>query len=628
MSKKSGSRRKKDQFAKNSDEVLSARTARRYLYTILATGIVIIPVGFSWVLGTSNAYFYMTIWLAAILAVGILWAAYKQLITLVYTPFFLVLAIWLAAKLITTITSIYPYHSFWGTYLNWSDGFIYALAVAVIAAATVTLRLENRRIIRLVGLLTAEAVLFSAITIGQAVADGFFYQKVRPVSPLGNADFFLSYLLLFLPMLLVLLVIYIRKRRWWRVGLYGTGSVLMLLAIFVSMPTHLQTILLPAFESGKVDTSGVQDTTKTVTAGNFTQDEANIERWTEWKYGLQFGLSRPLVGTGPSTTGQAFVNAIANHSIDLNGWNDGLIMDHSHNDMIEQFSQEGLLGLLGYLALWGVFIGIMANGWRNIETKMRPFAIGLTGGLLLWFGFNQLLFTTIVSGVIVMVWAALLLTMVKSVRSVDRKSPLILVLCISAVLLFASFWVVKYLNADSMIETAIQNGNQTIHSSAGESASAIEQTRLFDETLTSNATNQLPDEPYFSEEAAIAAIEAYPLSSDPIFQKTQAENALKYSRRMLSEEPNSAEYLQVAGTIEYLVAPSGSMNEKSGLVKMNQAISYAPNYLAYYLSAAENASNKKDYQTARLFVNEGMLAPLTSSQKSQLEKLAMALPDQ
>ena len=171
MSKKSGARRSKSHVARSDDELsLSVRAARRRVYVLLCLGLLVVPFGFSSIPGGTNASYYMTVILAAGLAVCLLWAVYKKAISLVYTPFFVALGLWIGIKLLTTFTSIQPYHSFWGSYREWSDGFVYAFAIAVIAFVIITLRLDGRRTARLIGLVTAEAVVFSAITIGQAIS--------------------------------------------------------------------------------------------------------------------------------------------------------------------------------------------------------------------------------------------------------------------------------------------------------------------------------------------------------------------------------------------------------------------------------------------------------------------------
>src|SRR4029077_8928758 len=109
-------------------------------------------------------------------------------------------------------------------------------------------------------------------------------------------------------------------------------------------------------------------------ANNFTQTDANLERWTEWKIGIALGERRPLVGTGPGTTGQAFL--ADNTGLDLKGWDHSRVMNRSHNDVIEQFSQEGILGLVAYLVLWAVLAWILARNWRHIDAPNRPYAWG------------------------------------------------------------------------------------------------------------------------------------------------------------------------------------------------------------------------------------------------------------
>jgi O-Antigen ligase len=624
MSKKS-SRRKK---AERNEDLLSARVAKRYLYVIASVGLLVIPLGLSGVPGGFNASYYMTVWLAAILAIGTLWAAYKKAISLQYSPFFIALGIWLAAKLLTTLTSIQPYHSYWGTYRNWSDGFLYALSVSVIGVVLITLRLERHLAVRLIGLLTVEAILFAAIAIGQAVAQGILYQKVRPDSPLQNADYFLSYLLLFLPLILILLVIYARKQRWWRTTLYGLASLIMLTALFVSLPTHLQTILLPAFENGKADTTSGSQDTSSITASNFTQDTSNAARWAEWKYGLQFGLSHPILGTGPSTTTQEFDSAIAHHNINLKGWDDGNVMNRSHNDLIEQFSQEGLIGLAAYLALFAVFITILVKQWHYIEPKSRPYAAGLAADLVFWFGFNQLLFTTVVAGVVMIVWMALLISMTGSARPVTNHASMLIVTSVTLIMAASGIWIGVYYVNDVMVDIAINTNNQLLSQPASSSTNS---SWLQDEALTFSAANRIPEEPYYDEMAALTSTYTYSQVStaNQIEQNSQASNALNYARHALSDDPNSPEYLELLGDIQYTVSPVGSKQSRAGLDEINKAISIAPNWVDLYANTADNAAAKKDYVTVHKYLTLGLAAPGMSKQNlEQLRKTEASLPQQ
>ena len=136
-----------------------------------------------------NKAFYLIVLTATLALIGLWWAVGVKALKLVTTPFFIGVGVWLVAKLITTVTSMLPAVSFWGTYEVWADGFVYALAVATIAAVIVNLRLDTKRIARLVHILGIPVLVFATMTIYQAVQEGFFfYQKVRPDSPLLNAD--------------------------------------------------------------------------------------------------------------------------------------------------------------------------------------------------------------------------------------------------------------------------------------------------------------------------------------------------------------------------------------------------------------------------------------------------------
>lgn len=645
MSKKKSNRRNKrsesvtqtaqaqtPQKMKSVEKISPARGENSILFFILSAGLLSIPIGFFPTgSGEYNASFFAVVFLAVVLAVGLMWAVLRKTISIVYTPFFAAIGVWLAAKLLTTSTSILPYHSFWGTYKEWSDGFMFAFSISVIAGAVLMLKLNNKRIARLVGLLSFEAVALAAITVGQAINQGFFYQKVRPNTPLGNADYFISYSMLFLPVLIALLIAYILKRQWYRVAIASVGSLVLLMGLFVSMPTHLQTILLPAFENGKVDTTSTTQESKSISATNFTQDESNTERWSEWKFGLQFGLNRPFVGTGPSTTMQAFQAAEAHDSIDLRTWNDTNVMNRSHNDLIEQFSQEGLVGLIAYIALLATFIVIIVRRRRLIESSMRPLALGLAVGLTLWFIFNQLLFTTVFSGVIVAVWVAFLLTIVGSTKSAEGRKPLILLATVTVVIVVTGIWIGVYYVEDSLVNGAINASRQLSTQTAGSSPSDIHNSLENIALTNANAANMIKSEPYYSEQAAFSYLYAatQALNSDPADAQSEANESLHYAKLMLASDLNSPEYLDVAGNIEYLISPMGSAQSQDGLNDVNKAIKLAPNEVSLYSSVAANAIGREDYITARKYIALGLAAPSNPVfNKQPLRNLESKLPAQ
>ena len=146
-----------------------------------------------------------------------------------------------------------------------------------------------------------------------------------------------------------------------------------------------------------------------------------MQRWAQWGLGLKLGSFRPLVGTGPSTTGEAFI--AKQNQLDLKNWDHDQVMQNSHNDLIEQFSQEGLIGLAAYIFLWGIFVWVIFKNRRRIEPGGKSYALGIGLGLLVWFGFNQLLFTTVFPGLIEWVWIALLLSLVHAQTSSSSFLP-------------------------------------------------------------------------------------------------------------------------------------------------------------------------------------------------------------
>jgi O-Antigen ligase len=588
-----------------SEEASQSRW-RTGLYWFLVVALVAIP--FDLAPGYMHPYnkaFYLIVLTAAV-ALIVLWIAVgTKAIKLVYTPFFVGVGAWLLAKLVTTFTSILPATSFWGTYETRADGFVYALAVAVIACVLITLRLDTKRIVRLIHILGAQAVIFAVMTIAQAIQEGFFYQKVRPDSPLLNADFFISYTLLFWPLAIVLLVVAIKRRNWVKTAVYLVSVLILSGSLFVTLPTHLQTILLPSFENGKKDSSGILDAQSNVTASNFTADQQNMQRWSEWGLGLKLGSYDPLFGTGPSTTGNAFIQR--QNQLDLSTWDHDTIMDNAHNDLIEQFSQEGLLGLGTYLFFWAMFIWVLLRHRQQIESAARPYAIGLGLGLICWFTFDQLLFTTLIVGIIEWTWIALLISMSKVAEPKPGFWPKLTLGTTSIGLIIISIFVIHGYIDDAYVFYA-ESVNATIKSGDFNNLSNAQVVYFAKQAAQQQAAaaDDLPFVGYYANDAALSLIDLYiDAPQDPDRQQAAA-NALKYAKQAVADNPYAPGYIQTLGGIEYYLAPAGSPQEAAGIALMNKAIFLTPATAAWYNDAAAIASIKHDYRLARAYLEQGI----------------------
>ena len=600
---------------------------RTGIYWFLTIALAAIPFGFEpGYMHPYNKAFYLIVVVASVALLALWIAVGRRAMKLVYTPFFIGVGAWLLAKLVTTFTSMLPATSFWGTYEIWADGFVYALSVAVIAGVLITLRLDTKRIVRLIHILGLQAVIFAAAGIVQAFQEGILYQKVRPDTPLLNADFFLSYGLLFWPLSIVLLVVSIHRRRWAKTALYGVSTLILSGALFVTMPTHLQTILLPTFFNGKKDVSGVSDTSTNVTASNFTEDSANMERWSEWRLGLKLGSYDPLFGTGPSTTANAFIQR--QNQLDLRTWNHDSIMNNAHNDLIEQFSQEGLLGLAAYLFFWIVFVWVIIKNRHRIEPAARPYAIGLGLGLICWFAFNQLLFTTIIVGLVEWTWIALLISMTKAAEPQPNFWPKLAVGSTAIGLVIISIFVIHSYIDDSYVFNA-ETVNNTIKSGGFASLTNAQLTYIakLSAQQQNSAADDLPFVGYYANDAALSDIDLYiDAPSDPDRQQA-ATNALKYAKQAVADNPYAPGYIQTLGGIEYYLAPVGSKQEAAGVAMMNEAINLTPAASAWYNDAAAIAIIKKDYPLARSFVVRALKIAKNPSDRALLESNLAKLPN-
>lgn len=539
------------------------------------------------------------------------------------TSLFIPLALLLVAKLVTTLTSILPVKSFWGDYGVWSDSLLFYSLLAVLLLVILALDFRPAEIKRLIKLVIIQATILAIFVLAEAVRTGIFYQKVRPNSLLGNADFYLSYALLVFPVVVAALLRHHKNTK--SAAMYGLMAFLLALSMFVTLPTHLQTIALPFFFKGKPDVSGIEDVNANIGLTNFTQTSQNTERFAEWKNGIIMGMQRPLIGTGPSTTRQAFYAFY--DKLDLSQWNHKYQMSHPHNDVIEQFSQSGLLGLAAYLAFWIWLAVLLVRRRSKIQPDMQIYAAGVGAGLVLFLLFNLFLFTTVYAGILAWVWIGLLLLLTRAVNfskpSVLKPAVVTALVGMTIVLVWSGRWYFAHQNR----WLALIDTQQSAKSNPADKYTLLYAAAYRDR----QAARLFPMEENFAWQASTSDVQLILGSqfSNLSDRHRLVEEANNFAADTRARNPYIPSFLITQGGLRYVLSDTGSSEEQMGIKLMEEGIAKAPLSHIYYSKAAEIAYGKHDLPLAAHFLEQGIAAvPQRDKQllQSILDKLRPSNP--
>lgn len=168
-----------------------------------------------------------------------------------------------------------------------------------------------------------------------------------------------------------------------RTAAIGTTAVVTALAslvvvfILVRAGTDVERIDLPGTMVERLLNTGVRDRS---VEGRIAAAEVGWEAF----------LDRPLLGWGPEnyTVGydrhvgpEAFAKGAAS-------------FDQAHNKLIEELTTKGLLGLMGYLALWVSLAVVFIRKARYLTAGQQAFAFLIGAGLIGYFTQNIFLFDT------------------------------------------------------------------------------------------------------------------------------------------------------------------------------------------------------------------------------------------
>ena len=171
--------------------------------------------------------------------------------------------------------------------------------------------------------------------------------------------------------------------QWLRRTAIGTTAVIAALAlvvlifILVRAGTDVERIDLPGTMIERLLNTGVRD--------------RSVEgRIIAAQIGWEAFLDRPLLGWGPEN----YTVGYDRHVVPEVFAKGATSFDQAHNKLIEELTTKGLLGLLGYLALWVSMAVVFIRKARHLSPGQQAFAFLIGAALIGYFTQNLFLFDT------------------------------------------------------------------------------------------------------------------------------------------------------------------------------------------------------------------------------------------
>lgn len=492
--------------------------------------------------------------------------------------------LWLAgflflAKLASTFFSILPLRSLWGAYMFMADGLIFLACLGVLGYFLLSLELSDRIIRVFLGILFLQAGLLSLQVIWEAIGKGALSGPARAESPLTNSDYFISYLCLLIPIGVGLVLSAWRRGQTVRPGLYLGGLIICLAALYLSLPAELQGLLRRREAVSRMDRV-VETKLEAKTATEFLENPSNNERFTQWRLGWKIGLKYPVFGSGPGTTRAAFFQ----EAKDLREWDYNIAMELPHNDLIQQFSQGGLPGLLSYVLLWA---GAGAVLWKNrlkVAKELRPLWWSLLGGMALFVLFNQFVFTVQVTALVLVLFLVAALRLAKAVEyePVNYRKPFWLLWAGLAILLAlpVGFLGWRYFRAEVFEHRA----------RVAEREGDLVQAGL----MAERAVSLYPyDENYWMLASGYHTIIGLRRKDADLLGQ-----ALREADRAVALNPYLPKNNLNRGLTRFVSAEAGSAGQEKGLTQMSEAIAALPWNSYLYLYAVQGLLLKPNPEAA------------------------------
>jgi tetratricopeptide (TPR) repeat protein len=520
------------------------------------------------------------------------------------SSFFWLVGLLLLSKVLSTLFSPLLYRSLWGAYMIMSDGLIFFVGLLVFGWFVFALQLKAREVEFIFSLLFLQTIILSIQTLVEAVNGGAPGIIFRPNSPLLNSDYFISYLCLMIPIGIALMISRYRRGEMLLPVLFLSGVVFTFLAMYTVLPTDLQKI--GRFQKS-VSSTSQKGAGASSAAGSFLNSDANTERFTQWHLGLEIGAEHWLAGSGLGTTRAFFFQ----HTQDLANWNYLFSMDFPHNDLIQQFSQGGIIGLISYILMWGSVFWLSIKNRLKVQAEYRTLFGGILIGLGFFLFFNLFLFTVQITAILYTVFIIAALSLTKNIhfQSLGYQNwnwwLWVVIILILAVPTFYLGW--NYLQAENLANQALVAESQGDYQEASlDSEQAVSY-------FPGDENYQMLDSSYH---AMLAFQEKDPSKRGELFTEAKQEiaEAIKLNPYLTKQKLNQ-------GIIDYVQASGGSVQETAAIKEMLDVLRQIPYNQYFYLYAAQSLTNRVNLSAAKNFFQGALQIAPTPKIKDYVQSL-------
>lgn len=394
----------------------------------------------------------------------------------------------------STIFSVDRHISFFGAYPNFHTGLLpYLLSLSFFYVALISRpkveELKNfLRLLTYIGVFISFHAIFERygiLHVGNQIA----ITNQRAVGLLGNSDYTISYMIFIIPFM-----VYFFSREGNKVlrAFYTVGLPSTLFGLFILSPDTLQSAAWGVLKStkGLIATFSVIAIISIIyiyrrffreiimrfglkkiyllilgllcivilslsqpvqnSIQTFIHSAANQQRFWAWNAGIKIGKEHIFLGSGPATVSY-FLPEIHKHTPNL-AWVYGSNTDNIHNETIDNFAMMGILGLIGYILLWGIPFYFVYKGLKQ-GVPEKDLLVATAVSIALFIGFNQFFFTTTVTMFLPWFGVLLVLLLTASIKYYPiKRINSILSILVGFIVLFVSvfltFWSFRYWIAD------------------------------------------------------------------------------------------------------------------------------------------------------------------------------------
>lgn len=585
---------------------------RNFILYILFSYIFLLP----W-LRTGNAHFPSTIQfaifglilgiLSALIWLGYSFGSFRFSRNAIWIPFSLILI----SQIISGLVNGTFGHALFGAYTFQSDGILYTVLQILLLFALFSLNLNKREKGTLIGLLLVQYSIINWQIILEFLRsnnDPTFRAKTVLVNP----DYYLSYATLLGPLMIAFLIKHIRPFKWHALLGSITGCILAFFGLYYSLPTSVRNLTFSeAVQTAQAQTQQLEKQIAEVVipkaraaTSDFFNTSANNERILLWKMGWQFGLDHPIIGVGPGNFRNAFYQTLPEQP----SWDYSQMPDFPHSEIIQVFALGGILGLLTYLYFWFNVFKFSFKNRKKSNPGYQPYYIASTISLILYFVFNQALFTSVIPGIILVIILYLVFcvnteivnttysatiskTNKRTVNIKPEKEELAewlrwAYVGLAVVSVAITITSVKLLKAETHAEKGrIATTNKLVGEGAQEYQNAYKSFPWIEEYYRLAAANN-----YY----LYAALRAQ--NGDPAQYVKVGQDAIKESDKALKMNKENPQHYALKGAITYVVALPNSPEEEEGMRLTDEAIKRSPydwNSYAPFLQALQLNGDKQ-----------------------------------